>query len=255
MERIFRNLEFKENRGSRTRRLWEDFCRSEKSDTTLADSISISSKPVHSILKNKTSNESIRNLSETDIDTLISRANEHQSRLFEEVQMIKKCLDPPQPEIILESEPTAGNESGYNLNIGSITARSTSSAKSENLSEYNFSHRSSNHEPSNDIHVYKLVIGNSNSSICEDRSNQSTARSVPTPRIVRPNQQKPVKTTKKSPSKYNLLSAKEHLEMQRILGIENLLKRGSKIEKPRLGSPDLEQIESGLNMSVIDNVS
>lgn len=290
MERILRNLEFKENRCSRTKKLWDDFCKSENSETTLIDTISISSKPLHPILKNKMSTESIRTLSVTEIDALISRANENHKRLYEEVQAIKRSLIKPfQPDKILVDETTplqspktrtikdsdlylsldnisvrsktsesiqAGKDSNLNLNLGSISARSKTSAKSENLSEFQFSHRSSvsNHHQPDDIHMYKLVIEDSNSSISHDRS---TVRSVPTPRNHKPKQQRTVKSAqpKKSPSKYNLLSAKEHLEMQRILGIENLLERGSNTDRPRLYSPDLEHIESALNINDIETVS
>lgn len=274
MERILRNLEFKENRCSETKRLWDDFCRSEQSDTTLTDNISISSsKPLQPILKNTKSTESIRTLSVTEIDSLILRANENNKRLYDEVQLIMKSVEPCPTEEVLESELTPrqsaeDNElylsyeptseriqvtSDFNLNIGSESARSQTSAKIEHLSTFQFSHRSaSNRDQPDDIHMYKLVLGDSNSSISENRSNQSTTRSVPTHK-----QRSTIKNTqpKKSPSKYNLLSAKEHLEMERILGIENLLKRASNTERPRLDSPDLQQIETALNINDIENVS
>ncbi|KAL5277040.1 hypothetical protein ACFFRR_002331 [Megaselia abdita] len=261
MERLLRNLEIKESRCSRTKKLWEDFCRSEKSYTTLQDNISTCSKPLHPILKNKTSNESVRTLSETEIDSLISKANIHQKRIHDEFEIIKKSLEPQESQESLEDEPTprllpetnAAKNSDLNLNLGSISVRSGVSGKSENLSEYHFSHRS-NSNKSDDIHMYKLVIGNSNSSISENRSNQSTTRSVSSYKKDRKDRNDRKKRVKRCPSKYNILSAKEHLEMQRILGIENLLKRDNQIEKPKRESPDLELIENELNINEIHNI-
>lgn len=292
MERVIRKQELKESQRSRTKDLWEDFCKLEKFASTRREKSPRSRKELHPILKNKTSTESIRTLSETEIDSLISRSNKHQKRLCDEVQLIKKNFEADDiqkgdrtplisannsPRFKISERTLTREESDSILELGSNSHRSKTSdkilvekdndlnfnlgsisVKSDNLSEIFMSHRSaSNRSQLDEIHMYKLVIKDSNSSISENKTNQSTTRSVPTVRRNKLKKSRTVKSAKveNNPSKYKLLSAKEHLEMQRIFGMDQLMKRTYNTEKSRSYSPDLEQIESQLNINDIENVS
>lgn len=228
MDKILKKIELKEK--SKSKKLWDDFCKSENSFTTLPDNISVNSKSIAPILSKKCSTDTMRTLSITEIDTLISRANAHQKRLHEEVDAIKKTLGTQEP---VEDKIDPPQE--LVPPIGSITARSISSAKSENLSEFHFSHRSSNHGQADDIHMYKLVLDESNSSPDE--------KSIKSAKVIKKSTYKLPRKAKSAQgyiprnlSKYQTLTGKEHLELQRILGIESLLERSSATD--RSVSPD-----------------